>query len=213
MKKLFLSLAIVVTALAASHAQVSGGLKAGLNLATWGADAEDAKIRPSLHVGGYLNLGLTEQLSFQPELLYNSVGAKFEGSESQGGNSYSYESTVKVSYISLPLNLQYSFGNFNVHLGPQVSFLASAKEESEETITFGGVKETESSDEDIKEFMKGTDFGLNFGFGLKFNKLDVTARYSLGLTNISDDEDNDDDSKITNNVIQVSLGYRLFGGE
>jgi len=38
----------------------------------------------------------------------------------------------------------------------------------------------------------------------------ASARYNLGLSNTLDSED-DDDGKVTNNVIQISLGYKLFG--
>jgi hypothetical protein len=192
MKKLLLSLVIVLASVAAVQAQMSGGVKAGLNLSNLGGDADGYDMRPSFHLGGYVNIGLTDKLSFQPELLYNSIGAKYEGGDAEG--------TLKLSYISLPLDLQYSFGKFNVHAGPQVSFLASAKDKWEEG--------SDSGEDDIKEAFKGIDLGLNIGFGLNFGKLDVGARYTAGLSNIIDEGD----AKVTNNVIQLSVGYRLFGG-
>ncbi len=55
---------------------------------------------------------------------------------------------------------------------------------------------------DIKDDTKTIDFGLGYKLenGLKFG-----ARYNLGLANIA--EDAGDDFKITNNVIQVSVGF------
>jgi hypothetical protein len=208
MKKLLLSIVVLLAVVAGAQAQISGGLKAGLNLASLGGDYEDAKMRPSIHVGGYVNIGLTEKLSFQPELLFNSIGAKYKGSENDGNDTYSWEGTTKLSYISLPLNLQYSFGKFNVHLGPQISFLASAKDKWEES----GPDGSDSGEDDIKDGLKGIDLGLNIGLGLNFGKVDVSARYTAGLSNIADVDD-DADYKVTNNVIQLSVGYRLFGGK
>jgi hypothetical protein len=180
MKKLVLTVfALGVFSFYAS-AQLSGGLKAGLNLADVGGDAE-GDIRPSFHAGAYVNFAFSEQLSLQPELLYNSVGAKED------------DDALKLDYISIPVMVLYSFGNFNVQAGPQIGFLASAKIE----------------DEDIKDFYKSTDFGFNVGVGANFNKLNASVRYSIGLSNVVDSDDFD----ATNNVIQLSVGYRLFGGE
>lgn len=194
MKRIFLSVAMVTLFAAGAFAQgMSGGLKAGLNLATFsGDDADGADMRASFHFGGYLNLGLTEALSFQPELLYNSLGAK---QDFDGG-----ELVYKMSYISVPLNLIYSFGNFNVQAGPQFSFLASAKGE----YSIGD----DSAETDIKEMFKGTDLGVNIGLGASFGKLSASARYFLGLSNVYDSED---DVDLKNSNIQLSLGYRLFG--
>jgi hypothetical protein len=97
--------------------------------------------------------------------------------------------------------LIYSFGNFNIQAGPQLSFLASAKYKYD----FDG----DSGTEDIKEFFKGTDFGANLGVGANFGKVNASVRYSIGLANIADS----DEGELKNNVIQLSLGYTLFGGE
>jgi hypothetical protein len=86
--------------------------------------------------------------------------------------------------------------NFNIQAGPQLGFLAGANAKAG------------SASVDVKDFFKGTDFGINLGVGLNFGKLNAAARYCLGLGNIAEDSG---DEKITNSVIQVSLGYKLFG--
>lgn len=165
---------------------LSGGLKAGVNLANMTGDINDVEMKIGFHVGGFLNIGLSDELSFQPELLYNAIGAK----ESGGGDG-----KINTSYISVPLMVLYNFGVVNIQAGPQIGFLLSAKvkEDSEET--------------DIKEFFKSTDFGFNIGLGADFGKVNAAARYCIGLSNISDDSDID----VKNSVIQVSLGVKLFG--
>ncbi len=198
MKKLVLMLTVIAGSVSFANAQVSVGVKAGLNLANLGGDVEDTDMRPSFHVGGYLNYALSEALSLQPELLFNSVGAKSSYDDPDFG---SVDETIKLSYISIPVNLQYSFGVVNIHTGPQFSFLLSAKDEYE--------ADGASDEVDIKDSMKGLDLGWGIGLGANFGKLNATARYTLGLSNIADS----DDADIKNNVIQISLGYRLFGGE
>ena len=47
------------------------GVKAGLNLASIGGDdAGDAKTRSSFHIGGLVEIPVSEKFSVQPELLY-----------------------------------------------------------------------------------------------------------------------------------------------
>ena len=195
MKRIFLSVTMVALIGAGAFAQgISGGLKAGLNLANGiGKDAKDAdmKMRVAYHFGGFVNIGLSEVLSVQPELLYNSVGAKMDE-----------DINLHANYLSIPVNLQYSFGNFNIHAGPQLGFLLSAKMKAE--------VDGESAEVDVKEYFKGTDLGLNLGLGAAFGKLHASARYTMGITKIWESEGEEEiDAK--NGVIQLSLGYKLFG--
>jgi hypothetical protein len=195
MKRIFLPVVMMMLLAAGAYAQVvSGGVKAGLNLANGiGEDAKDAdmSMRVAFHIGGYVNLGLSDALSLQPELLYNSVGAKMDVGE---------DVKLHLNYISIPLNLMYSFGTFNVHLGPQFGFLASAKGKAE--------VEGESIEVDMKDSFKSTDIGVNLGLGASFGKFNVAGRYTYGITKIWDMED---DIDARNGVIQLSLGYKLFG--
>ncbi len=193
MKKIFLTVTMITFIAAGAFAQgISGGLKGGLNLANaTGSDAKDAdmKMRIAYHFGGFVNIGLSDVLSFQPELLYNSVGAKLDD-----------EVSLHMNYFSVPLNLQYAFGNFNIHAGPQFGFLLSAKAKAD--------VDGNSAEVDMKEFFKGTDLGINLGLGASFGKLHASARYTMGITKVWDPED---DVDVKNGVIQLSLGYKLFG--
>ena len=60
------------------------------------------------------------------------------------------------------------------------------------------------------------DFGLNFGASYSINDaMSVGAGYSLGLTNLSYDEDDlpsgEDQLSIKNSAITLTFGY-MFGG-
>jgi len=191
MKKLILSFAVLMLS-AAAFAQVNVGLKAGLNLANWGGDIKDeadSKNRMGFHAGAYLTFNLSDAISIQPEILYNSVGAKIEDSDG--------DVDFATDYVSIPVMLLYNVNEtFNIQVGPQFGFLTKAEAKSDDASV------------DIKDLFTGTDLGLNFGVGLNFGKLNATARYSLGLSNILDDSD---DFTGKNNVIQISLGYKLFG--
>jgi Outer membrane protein beta-barrel domain len=193
MKRIFFTVLLYSLFAVGAFAQgISGGLKAGLNLANaTGNDAGNTDMRIAYHFGGYININLPGALSVQPELLYNSVGAK----DSQDG----VDMTYKLNYFTVPVDLIYSFGNFNIQAGPQFGFLVSAKGKAE--------YQGESTEQDIKDYFKSTDVGVNVGLGATFGKLQASARYCMGLTKIWDADDVD----VKNGVIQLSLGYRLFG--
>jgi hypothetical protein len=190
MKKLLVLVPLFVICFSA-YSQVTIGAKTGLNIANVSGDgSEELNRRVSMHIGGYFNFAFSERLSLQPELLYSAVG--FSGTES-GTNI-----TGKLDYISVPVTLSYSFGEFSIHAGPQFGMLTSAK------------WEIENREVDVKHFYKGTDIGFALGVGLNLGKFDGTARYVAGFSNIWDASE---DISLRNNLIQLSLGYKIFSTE
>lgn len=189
MKKVFLVFAIVTLGFTVNAQEVTFGVKAGLNLASIaGDDTDGLDSRTSFHVGGVAEISISEKFSVQPELLYSAQGAKesFEGIDIE----------VNLDYINLPIIAKYYVSEgFSLEAGPQVGFLMSAKAKAE------------GQSEDLKDFVKGIDFGLNFGVGYKLDSgLNFGARYNLGLSNINDGEGSDE-FKNQNSVIQFSVGY------
>lgn len=194
MKKVLFFVAVMLLSVStASIAQAKFGLKAGVNIANaTGDDVDDADSRLAPFFGAFINLGLGEKLAFQPELLYSMQGVKTSWSE----DGMDVDVTEKLNYLNIPLMLKYNVGGgLNLQAGPQLGLLLSAESEWE----VGGESETE----DIKEYLKGSDFGFNVGAGYDFGPLGVDVRYNIGLSNISDEEDGD----IKNSVIQVGLSY------
>lgn len=189
MKRTFFTLTLIAFCAYGAVAQgISGGLKAGVNFSnqvySGGGFNASADARTGFHVGGYLNLGFSDNFSVQPELLYNSLGAKITDTD------------FKTDYVSIPVMLKYNpVAIFNIHAGPQFGFLMSAK----------------SGDEDVKDSMKGLDLGVGIGAGVDLPMgLGVTARYVAGLSNIAD-EDGMGDVTLKNTAFQLSLSYKLFG--
>jgi hypothetical protein len=194
MKKLIVLLVVTMTGTALYAQGVSGGLKVGVNLANQKFESDGFSITPdsrtSFHVGGFLTAMITESFGVQPEVLYNSVGSKFDISGS--------DVVQKFNYLSVPILLRYNpVPVFNLHAGPQFGILLSATQE------FDG------DSEDIED-VKTLDLGLGFGAGLDLPMgLTASLRYTLGLSNIADTDD--DDATMKNNVFQVSIGYKFFG--
>ena len=194
MKKLFVFAIIAIFSFSYINAQeVHFGAKAGVSFANLTGDVEGLNMRTGLHVGGVVEIPISDKFSFQPELLYSMQGAK----EKDSYEGETYEATLKVDYLNVPLMAKfYVAEGFSIEAGPQVGFLLSAKAKAE----VGG----SSGEEDIKDYFKGIDFGANLGFGYKMeNGLNFGARYNLGLANIADSDDGD----VKNGVFQISVGY------
>ena len=189
MKKLLLCAAVAAFGLVSMNAQeVKFGAKAGVNFATvTGDDTDGVDSRTSFHVGGVAEIMVSDKFSVQPELLYSSQGYSFNDG---------FDIDIMLDYINIPVMAKfYVADNLSLEAGPQVGFLVSAKGKAQ------------GETEDIKDFVKGMDFGLNIGLGYKMETgLNFGARYNLGLSNINDGEGSDE-FKNQNGVFQISIGY------
>ena len=195
MKKLLLSLSALVFIVANLNAQdTKFGVKAGANFANLGGDAENTDIKVGLHVGGVVNFMFTERFALSPELLVSFQGTK----EEDGG----FTSKTNLTYINVPVLAKvFVTEGLNIHAGPYVGFLLAAKTKLE--------FEDEEEEVDIKEEMNGLDFGLAFGAGYELESgLNFGARYNLGLGNIVDTAE-DEDFTVTNQVIQIYVGFNF----
>ena len=209
MKKLLLFAVVAVFGITQTNAQeMSFGVKAGVNLANVGGDVdEDTDMKLGMHIGGFAEFMLSEKFAIQPELLFSMKGYKSEYSEAEMGVSVNYENKVNLNYIDIPIMAKYYIvEGFDVHAGPQIGFLMSAKGKSKASATVMGQHYSEETEEDLKDFMNTIDFGLGFGVGYKLDMgVFFNARYNLGLSNIFDVDT--DDFSVQNNVIQISAGY------
>lgn len=192
MKKLFfapLMVLFIIGAKAQKTAQpVAFGVKAGLNFPDAKVKVASTTIKGTgvvgFHIGGFAEMNLAENISFQPELLFSSFGAK-----TPDGNT-----KTTLNYINIPLLAKYNYNNFGFYLGPQIGLLANAK------LKFAG--ETRDAKKDIKSTdlsgILGAEYRLASGLGF-------SARYGLSLTSIAKNKS----YKENHNVFQVGAFYRL----
>jgi len=206
MKKIVLLSSLLVFAASSLLAQVTGGIKAGLNIANitaeYDGENETSEMFTGFQIGGYLNYNLSDKLIFQPEVLYNKVGGK--QSEYDPDLQMDISAVFKFDYLSFPLNLRYNItDNFSLLAGPQIGLLVGAKT----SIDFFGTSITV----DTKDQFKSLDLGFNIGATYSIKKFLLDARYILGLSNIAKFEDTDaQDVSFKNRVISLSVGYRVF---
>ncbi len=205
MKNLILISIVVFFIFTSSTAQkIKYGSKIGVNIGNiTGDEADDLNTKTSLHAGAIAEIMISDEFSFQAELLYSAQGAKSNYSETLDDVTFRYTS-VKLEYINVPLLAKYYIvEGLSLEVGPQVGFLLTADREFEKTDS----GETETGEKDILDEIKGIDFGLDFGLAYKLESgIFLAARYNLGLSNINDLTVSDD-LKNQNRVIQVSAGF------
>jgi hypothetical protein len=138
---------------AASFAQVSFGLKGGLNInyLLYITEGSNSTIQSNIdfHFGGYFQIPVSKKISLQPELQFSKRGDR----------------DVDLNYIELPVLISYKLSKaFQLETGTTLAFLASFRN------SFSGHEKT-------------IDFGLTGGVRYNLYKnFFVGARYYFGLT-------------------------------
>src|SRR5215203_5426040 len=193
--KIFLLIAIVLVAQAA-NAQLTIGAKAGANLNKIDGKSFKDEFNTSYHAGGFAIIGLGEKFSFQPEVLWSQTTSKTDTSLKQipsDALSAFKNGEVKLDYLSIPVLLNYKFiGSFlTLQAGPQFGILLN----KEENLLKNG-----------EQAFKSGDFSIVGGAQVKISKFVGSARYVIGLHNISDIDNQD---KWKNEGIQLSVGLSL----
>lgn len=192
-------LLLIASQEAFSQVGLAVGIKGGPNFATikTGESAqENYKSRTGFHGGAFVLIKATK-IGIQPEILFSQQGSTVKI------NSQDYESNF--SYVNIPIIIKlYTVAGINIQAGPQFGFVNSAKAPvltAPNTYTV----------QDVKARAKGSDLtaAIGLGWDLPFG-LTIDARYNLGISKIYDKAPTNETADAKNQVIQVSLGYKLF---
>jgi len=166
-----LVLAVFIAAPVSAATNIKFGIKAGASSSNvkWSDDFGDETSVTELTFGGFVIFELSPTLAIQPEINYLVTGEQWDITEGTNVENF--------TYLHVPILLRARLmkeGKFVpvVFAGPAVGFLLSAKD--------GG--------EDVKEWFKSTDFGLDLGLGAEIAlgtmKALLDFRYYMGLTNV-----------------------------
>ncbi|WP_169718966.1 porin family protein [Aequorivita capsosiphonis] len=196
MKKFYLIIIVTFFISTTSTSQnVVYGVKAGMNLSKFSGSTNDPYSgydgKVGFHLGGIIEISLTEMFSIQPELLYSY----------QGTNINSGAGRIGTHNVQVPvLGKYYILDGLSAEAGPVMEYLASAKYNA--TLTSEGGRETI----DITDNYKSLNFAFGFGASYKLiSDLFFGIRYNFGISNINDADLKD--SKTKSNVLQLSAGY------
>jgi len=190
---------IAVITIFSLNAQISFGVKTGLNLSSINGGFTGEKYESTFSRKGYSSIligvvsefKISEKFAFQGELLYSQQGNKFEMNQSSPGwDAIIFEQEIKSNYINIPLIAKYYIKEgFSLEAGPQIGFLLSSKSNWTENWFDEYNPDFYSGSGDIKDYKSSIDYGLNFGLGYKLdNGLNFGIRYYLGLANINNSD-------------------------
>jgi hypothetical protein len=201
MKKILLSAACIGLSYL-SHAQISFGVKGGLNLSTVGGkDVSGTSSLVGFHGGVQASIPLKGEFHLQSELFYSAEGAKMKV-EADGDGDQIIETNAKahLNYINLPVLLQYRHASgFFAETGPQLGYLLSAK------LKAGG----ESTD--LKDSFKKTNLSwvLGAGYLIADGKIGFDLRYNFGISGLAKGADGEPAGKAYSRGLQAGVFYRL----
>jgi len=228
MKKLLMVAVMLLLVVSLSYAQY--GIRGGLALGTFTGDDKalplsnitgvngggtiDPTTRTGFAGGVSYRIGLILGLAVEPGVYYVQGGSKYEIPNTQmvsnGQNVIvSGTATFKMDYLQVPVVAKYSLPipivSPYVEAGLAYSLLLSAKIKSEMTGSIGGVTQSYSNEEDVKDSYKKSDMSIVLGVGVEFLIIDVNARLILGESTL----DKDGQKKAYNRTIMLTAGVRL----
>lgn len=187
MRKLpILTVLAFLTFISANSQDFAFGVKGGVNVSSvsgntyagiGGLGSLGSKV--SFHVGGLVEIPISEKLAVQPELLYSSQGSNW-GFNSSGDK-------LKLDYVNLPVMVKYYIiEGLSAEAGPLAGFLLS----------------TNANKDDYKSLDIAVGIGASYKIG---DNLLVGLRYNKGIMNINNDQELNGSNQ--NNVFQIWAGY------
>ncbi len=210
-----------------SFAQIRYGVKAGLNLATFGINVvlkqnAQQETNPSFHIGITVERSFSESFYLESGLLLSGKGGKLVITEQYTGFTYTQTKTDSPLYLEAYSNALYKIdiGSSKLLLfaGPYFGYgIAGTMKKKNEAFNVSPTLTVLLPPDESKDIQFGTtagsdytsdDFGLNIGAGIELNNIQFRLQYGLGLSNIAPPPGF---PNIKNRVIGISIGY-MFGG-
>lgn len=192
MKIKFLTLAVICLFSSVTlFAQFKVGVKAGADIHKLDGQSFKDKFSFGYHLGGFAEIGLGKKFAVQPEVYFSQTNIDTSSSFS---DIYQFNSLskVKLKYLNIPLLLNFKANNFiTLQAGPQFSILM----DPDNTLVENG-----------HNAFKTGDFSMLGGLQFNISKLRIYGRYTVGLNNIND---LDNQEKWKNQKIQVGVGLAL----
>jgi hypothetical protein len=161
---------------------------------------DDMKSKVGFNVGALVGYNFTDMLGLQSGLMLNTRGAQ---EDAEG-----YKVSINIYELQVPLFLTGTFAisddfKIKANVGPTFGIGVSGKlkmEYGSESETMDLYKKEEGED---KSMAKRFDLGVAFGVGAEFKNIYLGVGYDLGVTNIS----NYDDDKMNTGSLMISLGF------
>jgi len=200
MKKIILSITLLLPILLA--AQI--GIKGGLNFAQVSKASDiNSSSKSGFHVGLFLALPSKSIISSRTELLFSRQGYDYKTSTNTG--------EVNLDYIQMGQLMSINITKYvSLMFGAQTSYLVSATVDSSSNNNNANTTENKTMD-----LYNRIDYGYAVGAEVHpFKGLVIGARYNVSLAKVYKDVTMGQSPSFTsedakNNVIQLSVGWRF----
>lgn len=195
MKKLLLSVAIIISAAISAKAQFSLGAKAGINFSKINTDNISESTKTGYQAGLFARFG--SSLYVQPELYLGSSGGKFNFQNNN--NTVTTNGKVSFTTLNVPLLLGKGFGgdnlNFRVMAGPIYSYVLDKDQSFSDNVS--------GAYQDFGDYRKST-LGFQAGAGIDVGHITADFRYEGGLTKINENYGQ------RQSIWALSVGFKFF---
>ena len=190
--RIFLSLIATLFLSQALFAQFHLGIKGGANVIKIDGRSFKDEFRYGYHLGGFMELGLGNKFTLQPEVLFNQYATTVDSNFSHIYQNAFKSNNITLNYLSIPILLNYKLiGPISLQAGPQFGIL---------------IDKNKNLLQNGADAFKTGDFSMLGGAQVKLAAFRVTGRYAIGLTNINDIDNQD---KWRWQGFQLSLGLAL----
>ena len=160
-----------------------------------------------MHVGGFVQIPVSESVVIEPGILYSTKGYTLKGDvdfkvlELLGIGA---RADLMSQYLDMPLLVKATLGNgFQVYAGPQLSYLMNADLRARASVL--GVNLLNKKIDVTDQFNK-VDAALTAGIGYQFNNgISINAGYDYGLSRI----DANKSVNARNQVVKVGMAVRF----
>ena len=193
MKKLLLSVALLMAVCISAKAQFNLGIKGGVNFSNIDADNFHNSNITGYQAGLFARIG--GGLYLQPEAYISSSGGDVDATQ----NNTFYTGHVKFTNLDVPVLLGLRFGPKNLNLrvmaGPVYNYILNKDESFSANFT--------SAFNDFGHYNNST-LGYQAGAGVDLGNLTLDARYQGGLSKLNSDFGQ------TQKLWAISVGFKFF---
>lgn len=197
MKKivLLLSAGLFLLAIKTNAQTLNLGVKAGATLGKIDGQQFKDGFQFGLHAGFFADLGIADRWGIQPEVLFNQTQTTVK-TDITTGDVLNQGKKGHLNYLSIPVLLNFKAADIlTLQAGPQFGIL---------------MNKNNSLVQNGKDAFKSGDFAIDLGAQINLGKLKVYGRYNIGLSDARDVKDVADNSKWTNQQIQLGIGYVIL---
>lgn len=145
-------------------------------------------------VGVSFQAGITPKVSLVSELYFIMKGGQLDANNPLTTN----KTTLRFYELELPVLARFNFGRFYANAGPSIAYNLYGTRKTEGATTSLSFN---NSSEAFKRVDAGIQMGAGYRFKVKQKSVVIDARYTYGLSNISNDQE------MYNRYLNISLHF------